>query len=301
MLETVRRRMTASATDPFGHAPYPLAHSLDHAPDPGLFGPGSVSWQVVGDVSSFVGGIRALLIQAAHPEVVAGVSDHSRYRDDPLGRLSRTSSYVTATTFGAMPEVEAAIAAVRRAHTRVVGVSHRGIDYRADDPPFAAWVHNALTDSFLTAYRAYGPERLDEDAADRFVAEQAEVGRLLDADPLPTTAGDLGRWVARHPDVGPSPGLTETVAFLGDPPLRPGQKAGYRALFVAAVAILPERIRDVLGLRPAVGAHGIGRAAVGSLRWALGSSPSWRLALARVGAPEPPGIFKQPLPTPPTD
>ena len=301
MLETVRRRVTASATDPFGHAPYPLAHSLDHAPDPGLFGPDSVSWRVIGDVSSFVGGIRALLIQAAHPEVVAGVADHSRYRDDPLGRLSRTSSYVTATTFGAMPEVEAAIAVVRRAHTRVAGVSHRGVANRADDPPFAAWVHNALTDSFLTAYRAYGPERLDEAEADRFVVEQAEIGRLLDADPLPDTARSLARWVSAHPDIGPSPGLTETVTFLQDPPLSAGQRAGYRALFVAAVAILPERLRDVLGVRPAIGAEGIGRATVGSLRWALGSSPSWRLALARVGAPEPPGIFRQPLPVPPTD
>ena len=39
-----------------------------------------------------------------HPEVVAGVADHSRYREDPLGRLSRTSAYVTAASFGAMPE-----------------------------------------------------------------------------------------------------------------------------------------------------------------------------------------------------
>lgn len=301
MLETLRRRVTASATDPFGHAPYPLAASLSYAPDPGLFGPGSVSWRVIGDVSSFVGGIRALLVQAAHPEVVAGVSDHSRYRDDPLGRLSRTSSYVTATTFGAMPEVEAAVAAVRRAHRRVEGVSHRGVAYRADDPPYAAWVHNALTDSFLTAYRAYGPDRLDPTDADRFVAEQAEIGRMLDAEPLPTSAADLASWVARHPDVGPSPGLTETVSFLADPPLRAGQKAGYRALFAAAVAILPERLAGILGLEPVVGAHGIGRASVGALRWALGSSPSWRLALARVGAPEPAGIFKQPLPVSSTD
>ena len=80
----------------------------------------------MGDVSGFVGGIRALLIQAAHPEVVAGVADHSRYREDPLGRLSRTSDYVTATSYGAMPEVEQAVRIVRAAHRRVIGVSHRG-------------------------------------------------------------------------------------------------------------------------------------------------------------------------------
>jgi hypothetical protein len=34
---------------------------------------------------------------------------------------------------------------------------------------------------------------------------------------------------------------------------------------------------------------------VRSLRWTLGSSPSWHLALVRAGAPVPPGLFRQPL------
>jgi uncharacterized protein (DUF2236 family) len=296
MLDLVRRRVTAATTDPFGHADYPLANSLDHAPDPGLFGPGSMSWEVLGDTAAFVGGVRGLLIQAAHPEVVAGVHDHSRYREDPLGRLSRTSAYVTATTYGAMPEVEAAVRFVRRAHRPVAGMSHRGRPYSAGDPGMAAWVHNALTDSFLRAFQVYGSRRLSEDEADRFVAEQTRVGALLDADPMPTTARELAAWVAGHPEVGPSPGLTEAVGFLRDPPLRPAQRAGYAALFTAAVAILPVRIRDTLGLGPAPGGEAIGRATVAGLRWALGSSPSWHLALVRTGAPVPEDRFIQPLP-----
>ena len=133
-----------------------MANTMQYAGDPGLFGPDSITWEVMGDVSGFVAGIRALLIQAAHPEVVAGVADHSRYREDPLGRLSRTSDYVTATSYGAMPEVERAVRIVRAAHHRVQGVSHRGLPYTADDPPLAAWVHNSLTDSFLTCNQAYG-------------------------------------------------------------------------------------------------------------------------------------------------
>lgn len=296
LLERLRLRMVASATDPFGHAPYPLARSLEFEGDPGLFGPGSVSWTVLGDPAAFVGGIRALLIQAAHPEVVAGVADHSRYREDPLGRLSRTSAYVTATTYGAMPEVSQAVAAVRRAHRPVRGESHRGRSYTADQPGFAAWVHNALTDSFLAAYQAYGPRRLSSAEADGFVAEQAKVGLLLDADPVPTTADELARWIADHPEVGGSPGMAEAVAFLSNPPLRTGQRIGYRLLAMAAVDTMPDRIVHVLGLRRRPGARVVGRAAVAALRWALGSSPSWRLALHRVGAPEPEGLFVQPLP-----
>ena len=107
--DRLRRRVVREAEDLFSHADDPLADTLLYAGDPGLFGPGSITWELMGDASTFIGGIRALLVQAAHPEVVAGVADHSRYREDPLGRLSRTSNYVTATSYGAMPEVDAAV------------------------------------------------------------------------------------------------------------------------------------------------------------------------------------------------
>jgi uncharacterized protein (DUF2236 family) len=47
--------------------------------------------RVHGDASMFVGGIRALLLQALHPLAMAGVSDYSGFRGDPWGRLQRTS------------------------------------------------------------------------------------------------------------------------------------------------------------------------------------------------------------------
>jgi uncharacterized protein (DUF2236 family) len=174
----------------FSHGPTPLANTLDFAGDPGLLGPDSVSWRVLGDASVFTGGIRALVVQSAHPEVVAGVEDHSAYHSDPLGRLSRTSVYVTETTYGAMPEVEAAIEVVRRAHRPVTGTSERNLPYSAGRPEMAAWVHNVLTDSFLAAYQAFGPERLSVADADRFVAEQTLIGKLFGADPFPKLQRD---------------------------------------------------------------------------------------------------------------
>lgn len=295
-IDEYRNRVVGSTTGLFAHAPYPLANTLDHRGDPGLFGPQSVTWPVLGDAAAFVGGIRALLIQAAHPEVVAGVADHSSYRIDPLGRLSRTSAYVTATSFGARPEVDAAVQIVRRAHVPVRGRSHRDRPYSAGTPKYAAWVHNALTDSFLAAYQHFGPRRLTEEEADRFVAEQTEVGRLLDADPLPDTAGGLAAWLTDHPDLGDSPGLTETVSFLRSPPLPAAVRVGYRLMFAAAVATVPARLRAVLGVRKRPGALLIGRLMVRFLRWALGSSPSWHVALVRADAPIPEGLFRQPLP-----
>ncbi|HEX5696042.1 MAG TPA: oxygenase MpaB family protein [Acidimicrobiia bacterium] len=299
LVESLRLRIVSSATSPFGHAPYPLARSLDYQGDPGLLGPGSISWLVLGDAAAFVGGIRGLLIQAAHPEVVAGVGDHSRYREDPLGRLSRTSAYVTATTYGAMPEVEHAVAQVRRVHRIVSGVSSRGVPYDAADPAFSAWVHNALTESFLVAHRHYGGVALSAAEEDAFVVEQTRIGALLGSDPMPDTSRALSHWIANHPAAAPSPEMREALAFLVDPPLEPGLLIGYKMLFEAAVATVPRRIRDILEVTRTPGAVSVGRAAVAGLRWALGSSPSWQLALVRTGADVPEGRFKQPLPVQP--
>lgn len=293
VVEGMRQGVTRATLSLFEHAPYPLQNTLEHHGDPGLLGPESVSWPVLADAAAFVGGLRGLLIQAAHPEVVAGVDEHSRYRDDPFGRLSRTSAYVTATTFGAMPEVEHAADVVRRIHRRVKGVSSRGIPYDAADPGYSAWVHNALTDSFLAAHQTYGANPLRPDEADRFVAEQTRIGALLGSDPMPTTADALRGWVSEHPEAESSPEMEQVVAFLTNPPLSPGIKVGYMVLLEAAVAIVPERLRGILGVSPKPGAEAVGRTAVSTLRWALGYSPSWALALKRTDSEVPWELFRQ--------
>jgi uncharacterized protein (DUF2236 family) len=204
--------------------------------------------------------------------------------------------YVTETTYGAMPEVDAVVAMVQGAHRPVRGRSERGRPYAAGRPELAAWVHNVLTDSFLAAYRAYGPDRLTPAEADRFVEEQTRIGALLGADPMPTTADALSSWVADHPDLAPSAAQAGAIEFLRNPPLSLPVKAGYRLLCQAAVATVPPRLADLIGVAAGPGAHHIGRAAVATLRWALGSSPAWHLALVRAGSEVPPGRFRQPLP-----
>ncbi len=294
-LRGVQDSIVSALTGLFSHGPTPLENTLDYRGDPGLLGPDSVSWKVLGDASVFVGGIRALLVQSAHPEVVAGVEDHSTYRTDPLGRLSRTSVYVTETTYGAMPEVEAAVQVVRRAHQPVTGTSERHRPYSASRPEMAAWVHNVLTDSFLAAYQSFGPEPLTQDEADRFVAEQARIGELLSAAPLPDTEAGLTAWILDHPDRASTTAQSNAIRFLRNPPLSPPIKIGYRLLFNAAVTTISPDLQDQLRLKPASRAAGVGSSAIGTLRWALGASPSWRLALIRCDAPVPPGLFRQGL------
>jgi uncharacterized protein (DUF2236 family) len=298
MLAQIRSRVVRTTQSLFSHGPQPLRRTLDFAGDAGLLGPDSVSWRVIGDVSAFVGGIRALLIHTTHPEVVAGVQQHSSYRTDPLGRLTRTSFYVTQTTYGARREVEQAVRLVRAVHGWVQGRSERGLPYSAGDPALAAWVHNVLTDSFLVAYQRFGPAPLSTEEADRFVCEQARIGALLDAAPLPETAAALAEWVRHHPATAASSAQAEVIAFLRRPPVPFGPGLGYRLLFQAALPTIPAPLLETMGLEASEFRARIGAAALAALRWALGSSPSWQLALVRVGAPVPRHLFPQSLPVP---
>lgn len=285
-----KARLTETAVGLFSHAPDPLEETFQYPDDPGLFGPESITWKIMGDVSSFIGGIRALLIQAAHPEVAAGVANHSTYRDDPLGRLSRTASYVTATAFGAMPEVEKSIKMVSSAHRPVSGTSSRGEKYSAGNPEMAAWVHNALIDSFLVSYQNFGPFVLEEEEADSYVYEQTNLGNLMKASPLPENAASLSSWLSENPKVGSSKEGAEAVSFLKKPPLPFFTRIAYKILFNAAVVTMPIELREAIGVNPKKGAKTAGNLLTKVLRYALGSSPAWAAALDRSGTKRPNGI-----------
>lgn len=89
--------------------------------DVGLFGPESAVWEVHGSISTLVGGIRALLMQAAHPAALTGVAEHSQYDTDPLGRLERTTRWLTITTFGSTEAIEREARRVNELHAHVKG------------------------------------------------------------------------------------------------------------------------------------------------------------------------------------
>ena len=100
---TIRDTMTSDDT-PARDARVPIDD------DPGLFGPDSVTWRIHQDSSMLVGGLRALFLQTMHPLAMAGVADHSNFREDAMGRLARTSAYVGLTTYGSRRQAEQAIA-----------------------------------------------------------------------------------------------------------------------------------------------------------------------------------------------
>ena len=218
--------------------------------DPGLFGPGSATWQVHADAAMLIGGVRALLLQTMHPLAMAGVHDHSAYKTDPMGRLWRTSEYVGTTSFGSTAEAERAVTMVKRVHVKVTGTAPDGRPYAANDPHLMAWVHHALTESFLVAYQRYGAKPLSAQMADRYVAEQAVLAEMLGADvPGPArSVAELQAWMAGiRPELKAGRQAREAVRFLLTPPLPLLTRAPYVVLAAAAVGLLPRHVTN--GLR----------------------------------------------------
>jgi uncharacterized protein (DUF2236 family) len=157
----------------------------------GLFGPRSVAWRVHGDVTSMmVGGIAGLLLQMLYPAVLAGVWDHSRFRDDLAGRLRRTARFIALTTYGSRAEAEAVIDRVRRIHGHVSGTLPDGTPYAANDPELLAWVHVTEATTFLEAWIRYAEPGMPGADRDRYFAEMALVGSMLGADPVPRSRAE---------------------------------------------------------------------------------------------------------------
>ncbi|MBB2493458.1 oxygenase MpaB family protein [Aquipseudomonas ullengensis] len=165
--------------------------------DPGLFGPDSVCWRVHGDFTSMmVGGISALLLQALHPLALAGVWDHSNFREDLIGRLRRTGQFISGTTFGSRRDADWLIDKVRTIHLQVVGTAPDGRPYAASDPALLTWVHVAEVSSFLAAHLRYRNPQLSGADQDRYYAEVALIAERLGASNVPHSRAEVAAYLA---------------------------------------------------------------------------------------------------------
>src|SRR6202012_4863291 len=127
----------------------PANRARFNAPGPRWFAADRPIRRVHGDAAMFDGGLRALLLQSLHPQAMIAVAQHSDYRNDPWGRLQRTSTFLAVTTYGTADDAQHAVDRVRRVHEHVKGTGPGGLPYRAGNPHLLRWVHVAEADSFL--------------------------------------------------------------------------------------------------------------------------------------------------------
>ena len=223
----------------------------------GLFLPNDAPWLVHNDMATLVGGIRALLLQALHPGSLAGVAQHSRYKQDALGRLAGTIRWLTVTTYGSTAAIAAEAGRVNRLHDRVNGEYTAGSGeqarYSARQTDLLRWVHIAFCDAFLTSHQMYSAAPIPG-GADNYVAQWARSVELLGLDPatLPTTAdamhAEIQQLIADGVLVS-SDQTRDVVKFIRRPPLKPATRVAYWFLFQGAVQTLPLNVRRMLGVK----------------------------------------------------
>lgn len=232
--------------------------------------------RVHGDASMFVGGLRALLFQSLHPRAMAGVAEHSDFRNDPWGRLQRTADFLAATTFGPASQAQRAVDIVHRVHLKVVGTTRDGEPYAANDPHLLRWVHLAELDSFLVAHDRFGEQPLVGAERDRYVAESAVVARALGVIEPPTNERELRDQLrAFRPELRGTREAREAARYLLiQPPLPVAGRAAYGLIAAAAVSLMPVWTRWPLRLpwlpvSEATLGRAVGDAVTRTLRWAI--------------------------------
>jgi uncharacterized protein (DUF2236 family) len=200
-------------------------------------------------------GPRALLLQLAHPQVAAGVADHSAFRSDPWARLQGTLRSYLRIVYGSTTAARAEIRRLNELHRSIAGPS-----YRARDPELSLWVHATLVDSTIVVADAW-LEPLSRERRARYYAETVPIGRAFGIPPslLPPDLAAFETYLAAAIAPGGSVLVGATARELADavlnPPLGPVAPAlgwlpaaAYAWTMWPAVGLLPPRVRDGYGL-----------------------------------------------------
>ncbi|QMV62454.1 oxygenase MpaB family protein [Pseudomonas berkeleyensis] len=251
--------------------------------DAGLFGPDSMVWEVHADFTSMmVGGVSALLLQMLHPLALAGVWDHSTFRQDMLGRLRRTSLFIAGTTYGGAHDAEQLIEKVRTIHLQVVGHAPDGRPYAASDPELLTWVHVSEVSQFLAGYLRYVDPHLPVSEQDRYYREVALIAERLGAQDVPKSRQAIEAYLERmRSQLLCDERTREVVRLLYAAPMPSILAKPFGSLVMqAGVDLLPDWASDLLGEHQAAWRRPLIRSSVqrtaSLLRWAIRNSAAQR-------------------------
>ena len=153
----------------------------------GYFGPGTVTWQLYREPVFVLGGVRALLLQIAHPAVADGVARYSGFQADPFGRGYRTFAAMAMIYFGTKEQAEATAQRLWRIHSAIRGhyqipdstAAPSPIPYTANDPGLLFWVLATLTDTTFRVYEKVRLPGLPTGWKEQFYEESKITARLL--------------------------------------------------------------------------------------------------------------------------
>lgn len=260
--------------------------------DPGLIGPGSISWEIHADLASVSqAGLPAIVLEILHPSVIAGVQDFSTYRQDPFQRARATLGYVLTTTFGNTDAATGLIERVKHVHSFVNGTRPDGVGYRALDPELISWVHTCIPWMIMRTFE-HTNRPLTPAERDRYLTEQAVIGRLGGGSLAPTTAAELEDYVAdMRPKLAVNAQTREFIGFLLTSPFFGDlpdvlDRGLHRLAVYAGMSRAPLWARELIGFdRPPPPVRALIepmlQADARRVRWAFGTPTFVRLARAR--------------------
>ena len=222
--------------------------------DSGYFGPDSMTWRINQEMTVLFGGVRALLMHAAHPLVAAGARQTAAYRRDPWARLLRTLSLQLLLPFGTKDEARHAADRINRLHTVINGTDPvTGERYDALDPELLLWVHACLEESTVIFYeRTVRP--LTDAQKQRFHEENLTAAELvlLPRERVPATYREMTAYVDGIVHSGRLL-LTDVAREVADlirgEPVPLHLKPIWKFISFAAVGTLPAEVHSLYGHR----------------------------------------------------
>ena len=223
----------------------------------------SVSWKINREIVVLLGWPASILMQLAHPLVLAGVLEHSVFVSDPSRRWERLRSTVESMlllTFGTPAEVQRTADKINAIHDYVHGTLARregmfdaGTWYTAHDPELLRWVHATLLDVIPRTYELLvGP--LTDAEKDAYCAEATTLGPLLGMPDswLPAGMAELRAYM----DQTYASGVIEVTdrarwmagELLAPPAPLPDWAPLARLNALPTLALLPDSLRRAYGL-----------------------------------------------------
>jgi uncharacterized protein (DUF2236 family) len=229
-------------------------------------------------------------MEVLHPSVMHGVATQSSYQENPGRRAQNTLGYVLRTTFGSTPAATAVIERVKAMHARVEGTRADGVSYGALDPELIAWVHTCIPWAIMNAFDRY-KRPLTVEEKNRYLAEQAIVGRMGGADWVPTSVAELDDYVERmRPHLAVNEQTVEFIDFISGRIPAPGMSRvdpyASRPSVVASMSLMPAWAQRMTGttssrLERHLVCDPFNRLEAAAIRWAYPELPCKVMAMER--------------------
>jgi uncharacterized protein (DUF2236 family) len=216
-----------------------------------LFPPDSQIWRLSCENALLLGGPAAAILQVAHPEIAAGVAQHSNFKADTLGRLHRTLDAVYRITFATRAEAAEVSERVAAVHAKVRGETP--VSYNAFSPGAQMWVIATLISQGTWVFeQLIAP--LTKEEREAHYHDMRVFGASFGLDPAygPQTADAFQDYYAtmlEGPMLGALPLSREVAQAVARPPAPRWLNIASIPLSGLVTESLPSPVRERLGFR----------------------------------------------------